>query len=98
MKLTEACEALKAKQCIELKYSGRDRVVEVHAAGYTREEKPIMRVWQIRGGSAGGDFSGWKLLRLDEVASAKVLDEASNAPRPGYKRGDPAIHRIVCQV
>ena len=98
MKLSEACEALNAKQRIELKYSGRDRVVEVHTAGYTRDEKPIMRVWQVRGGSAGGDSSGWKLLRLDEIASFKILDEKSEAPRPGYRKGDPAIQRIVCQL
>jgi hypothetical protein len=98
MRLTEACEALKAKRCIELKYSGRDRVVEVHAAGFTRDEKPIMRVWQVRGGSAGGDSSGWKLLRLDEIGSAKILDEKSEAPRPGYRKGDPAINKLVCEL
>jgi hypothetical protein len=98
VKLTEACEALNAKQRIEFKYSGRDRVVEVHAAGYTRDESPIMLVWQVRGGSTGGDSSGWKLLRLDEIGSSKMLDEKSEAPRPGYRKGDPAIAKIVCEI
>ena len=98
MKLDEACEALNAKQRVELKYSGRDRVVEVHAAGYTRDEKAIMRVWQVRGGSAGGDFSGWKLLRLDEITSSEILDEKSEAPRRGYRKGDPAITKLVCEL
>jgi|SRR6185437_11139893 len=98
MKILEACEALKAKRSVTLKYSGRERVVEIHAVGYTREEQPIMRVWQVRGGSAGGDSSGWKLLRLDEITSAKLWDEKSEAPRPGYRKGDPAISKIVCEV
>lgn len=98
MKLTEACEALNARRCIEVTYSGRDRVVEVHAAGYTRDEKPIMRVWQVRGGSVGGDSSGWKLLRLDEITSSKMLDERAEAPRLGYRKGDPAITKLVCEI
>jgi hypothetical protein len=44
------------------------------------------------------DPSGWKLLRLDEITSAKILDEKSAAPRSGYRKGDPAILRIVCEV
>lgn len=98
MKLSEACEALKAKRRIEINYSGRDRVVEVHAAGYTRDEKPIMRVWQVGGGSASGDFSGWKLLRLDEITSSTMLGDKSDAPRPGYRKGDPAIKNILCEI
>jgi hypothetical protein len=98
MKLAEACEALNATRCVQFRYSGKDRVVEVHAAGYTREGKPIMRAWQVRGGSEGGDPSGWKLFRLDEISSVEFLEEKSKAPRNGYKRGDPAIDKLVCEI
>jgi len=56
-----------------------------------------MRVWQARGGSNSG-ANGWKLLRLDEVVSGHICPEHSNAPRQGYKRGDRAMARIVCQL
>lgn len=92
------CEALRTNSRLEIGYSGRARVIEVHTVGYTRDDEPTMRAWQVRGGSAGGDSSGWKLFRLNEISSAKILDEKSEAPRVGYKRGDPAIQRIVCQV
>jgi predicted DNA-binding transcriptional regulator YafY len=98
MDTSQACEALRSKCRLELKYSGRDRIVEVHAVGYTKEERPIMRAWQVRGGSASGDSSGWKLFRLDEIESAKTLQEISEAPRSGYHRGDPMISRIVCEL
>lgn len=98
MKPSEACGALKAKQRIEFKYSGRDRVIEVHAVGYTHDEKPIMRAWQVRGGSSSGDSAGWKLFHLDEISTGELLDEKSEAPRPGYRKGDPAMARIECEI
>jgi hypothetical protein len=97
VKSSDACEALKNKKCIELRYSGKLRVVEIHAVGYTKDNNPIMRIWQVREVNAGSSPS-WKLLRLDEVESARVVEEESKAPRPGYKRGDPAMQRILCQV
>lgn len=57
-----------------------------------------MRVWQLRGGSVSGERSGWKLLRLDETRGLRILDEASQAPRRDYRKGDKAISRIISQV
>lgn len=98
MWLETACAALGAGKRLELRYDGYSRVVEVHAAGYTKEGNAIMRVWQVRGGSVSGDRSGWKLMRADETFSAHILGELSEAPRKGYKRGDAAMDRITCQV
>jgi hypothetical protein len=98
MNIQQACEAIKSMRRIELRYSGSVRVVEIHAAGYTQAQNPIMRAWQVRGGSSGGSSTGWKLLRIDEVESSIFLDERSEAPRPGYRKGDPAMATIVCEV
>ena len=57
-----------------------------------------MRVWQVQGGSVGGTSVGWKLLRMDEAAELKISEDASEAPREGYKKGDPAMTRIFCEV
>jgi hypothetical protein len=57
-----------------------------------------MRVWQVRGGSVSGERVGWKLMRLDETFSAHVIDEKSNAPRHGYKRGDRDMKIITAQL
>jgi hypothetical protein len=97
VRLELACQALRERKCLELRYDGWARTVEVHAAGYTKEDNAIMRVWQARGGSNSG-ANGWKLLRLDEVVSGHICPEHSNAPRQGYKRGDRAMARIVCQL
>lgn len=98
MWMETAREALTQGRCLEVRYDGFARVVEVHACGYTAKGDAVMRVWQVRGGSASGERTGWKLLRLDEARAVGVLGEPSEAPRPAYKRGDPSMTRIVAQV
>lgn len=93
-----ACTALREGKCLELRYDGFTRVVEVHAVGITEKGNPIMRAWQVRGGSNAGERTGWKLLRLDETFSAHIINEKSEAPRRGYKRGDKVMRIIQGQI
>jgi hypothetical protein len=95
---SEACEALNSGRCLELRYDGYTRVVEVHAVGTSTAGNPVMRVWQVRGGSVSNEPVGWKLMRLDEARSVQVLDEKSAAPRPGYKPGDKGMTSILRQI
>lgn len=93
-----ACDALAKGRCLEIRYDGFVRVVEVHACGTSTAGSFVMRVWQVRGGSVSGERSGWKLLRLDETRGLFLLDETSHAPREGYKRNDRDMVRIFCQI
>jgi hypothetical protein len=88
---------MKDRKRLELSYDGWFRTVEVHAVGFTKENRAVMRVWQTAGGPDGKELVGWKLFRLDEVASAAICARRSAAPRPGYKPDDPAMDVIVCQ-
>jgi hypothetical protein len=94
----KACEAIRTKRCLELIYDGHRRVVEAHVAGTTHNGEALLRAWQVRGGSSSGRFVGWKMFRLAHVESVRLTAEHSQAPREGYRRDDPAIVRIVCQV
>jgi hypothetical protein len=98
MHTSTACEALNKGCLLEVRYDGYTRHVEVHACGFTDGGNAIMRVWQVRGGSVSNEPVGWKLLRLDEAWALAILDEKSAAPRRGYRRGDRAMARIVCQI
>lgn len=93
-----ACDALQQGKRLAVTYDGYTRIVEVHAVGLSTAENPVMRVWQVSGGSASGERTGWKLLRLDKSWRYAILDEVSNAPRSGYKRGDRDIAVIRCQI
>ena len=93
-----ACASLRARRRLELRYNGFIRVVEVHAVGFSKKNEPVARVWQVRGESTGSETVGWKLIRLDQAAGGSILDETSEAPRSGYKSGDRAMTRIVCEL
>lgn len=98
MNTSAACEALNKKLILQVRYDGYFRNVEVHAVGYTQDGNAVMRVWQVSGGSESGERTGWKLLRLDEASSFGLSEDSSSAPRKGYRRGDKAMSRIVCQL
>lgn len=98
MWIDTACRALRERKVLELRYDGYTRSLEVHAVGYTKTGQPMMRAWQVRGGSASGEKVGWKLMRLADALGATISEEESAAPRKGYKRGDPALDRIVCEL
>jgi hypothetical protein len=93
-----ACEALRKGRRLELHYDGFTRVVEVHAVGVAKDGHPLMRVFQVRGGSRGGEPIGWKLMRIDEAIAVNLLDEPSEAPRAGYADHDPALVIVDCAV
>jgi hypothetical protein len=93
-----ACAALRSGHVLQLHYDGYTRDVEVHAVGFTNDDNPIMRVWQVAGGSGSNEPVGWKLLRLDETTGAVVTTERSMAPRDGYSPADPIMKVITCQL
>ena len=98
MWIETAAQALRKARVLELRYHGYARSLEVHACGWTKEGHPVMRAWQVAGGSKRGERQGWKLMRLDEALGAIVTDAVSAAPRKGFKRGDKAMARTVCEV
>lgn len=88
----------RAAVCLELRYDGFSRVVEVHAVGISSAGNPCMRVFQVRGGSVSGESVGWKLMTLDKAFTMHLTDEVSQAPRAGYSRNDRHMERIFWQV
>jgi hypothetical protein len=75
------CEALQAGKRLRVTYDGYSRIVEVHAVGTSRDDNPLMRVWQCSGGSVSNEPIGWKLMRLDKTWSFVIMDERSEVIR-----------------
>lgn len=84
--------------CLELRYSGFTRIVEVHTVGELTTGYRGMRVWQVSGGSVSGESPGWKLMHVDKAFTMHLTEQRSQAPRNGYRRGDSAFSRIDWQV
>lgn len=93
-----ACEALANEKRLLITFGEYSRVVEVHAIGTTADHKPIMRAWQVRGGSHSGSPYDWRHFQLDSSWQYAILDERSEAPRPGYKRDHSLFAFIHCQI
>lgn len=93
-----ACQAIRERRVLALTYAGFTRSVEVHVVGRSRFGEALMRVWQVRGGSVGGQSVGWKMMRLEGVKGARLTAEPSQAPRPGFDPQDPTIARVIGQV
>jgi hypothetical protein len=92
MSIEIACAALAAGRVLDVTYEGAPIRVEVHSAGYSGED-PQVYCWQI----SPADAVGWRLLRLGKAAAMALSDDASGAPRPGYRPGD-SIDRVVCCI
>ena len=90
--------ALKQNKRIHLNYGGHSRTVEVHATGTSKAGKTMIRVWQIGGDSKSKQPVGWKLFNLDGATDLAIADDASEAPRAGYKKGDRAMIDIIAQL
>jgi hypothetical protein len=92
-----AIDAMQRGLVLRLCYPGYDRLVEVHAVGFTFKGQSLIRCWQVAGRGPKGPDSGAKLLVLDEILSAAITLIPSEAPRPGYRRGDKSM-AIIAQL
>lgn len=95
---SDACEILQSRRRVRFVYRDLVRVVEIHAVGLSKSNNPIMRAWMVEGESHSGSPSRWRMFDLDKIGTIEILDIRSDAPRPGYKRGDPSIARILCEL
>lgn len=93
-----AARALQEALCLELIYDGFSRVVEVHLIGEDKNDRPIMLVWQVSGGSSSSESTGWKALKLDDAQSGRLTSIVSKAPRPGFSRQNNAIKTVRAYV
>lgn len=100
MKIRDLAEqAIKLNKLVSLKYRGENRLVEIHAVGRSSKGKPCMRVYQVVAGAEfANDGDGWRMLSLENVEDMKILDMATNAPRPGYKPGDTGMGTIYMEI
>ena len=94
--LGRACESLEKGCCLELYYVGHSVIVELHAVGFDKAGRPAALACK-RNESANGPGE-WQLIYLDEARKVDVSGYFSEAPRPGFRRGDKRFGEICCQL
>lgn len=95
--ITVVKQAIKDRKILELRYHGFFRVVEPHAYGRDKSGQEVLRCYQVSGGSASGERTGWKLLKLREIYTLHIAN-GRFVPRPDYKRNDKDMTNIFEQI
>lgn len=89
--------AVDTRKHLAFDYDGQPRIVEPHALGLNKKGEIVLRAFQVAGGSAT-DPVAWKLFNLTKAGNLTVVDQTSQAPRPGYKPGDRAMAIIITEL
>lgn len=91
--------AIENKRCLSIDYEPGLRLIEPHALGTGSDGQILLRAYQVSGASASGEPEHWKLFRVDRIRDVTPDDTPSEAPRPGYKRGDRAMKQgIISEI
>jgi predicted DNA-binding transcriptional regulator YafY len=83
--------AIKNGHRLKIYYEPGIRIIEPHTVGYSGDNNLLLRAYQTEGASASGEHEHWKLFRVDRIGSVTPTNAPSEAPRPGYKRGDKGM-------
>ncbi len=74
-------EAIAGRRLLQLRYDGKDRVVEPHDYGEQKGSVKLL-VYQLRAsggtpgkGAPGKGTRGWRLLEVSKIAACRILDD-----------------------
>lgn len=93
-----ASAAMKAGKRLKIVYNNEERIVEVHALGMSPKFKPVVRAFQVEGGSFVSETSGWKMFSIDKIEAFEIIEENSLAPREGYNPDDAGMGEVFAEI
>jgi len=93
-------QAIEGRQILDVNYHPGKRTIEPHAYGVGSSGQKLLRAFQTNGATESGEQYGWKLFRVDRfgLPSPEPTGDTFSRTRPGYRRGDKAMSRIIAQV
>ena len=90
------CSAIKSKELIQFNYDKGTRLVEPYCFGLSKNDKEILRAYQIKGSSKSGHPEGWKLFNSSKIEDLKINNELFAI---GHHYGnEPTIKTIYCCI
>lgn len=89
--MIELTQAIETKHLISFTYNGKKRKAEVYCLGVGADEL-LCRCYEVPSG-------GWKLFKVEQMKSVKLLNQRFYFVRSGYNRnGDKSMTEILSQV
>ncbi len=85
--------AISERRVLTFWYGGEPRRVEPHCYGRDTRGHDALRAWEL-----SGSEPGWKLFHVTKMTGLQATAERFQWPRPGYKRGDPIMRQIYCEL
>lgn len=95
---TVVCEAIRARRLLTFEYDGYTRVVKPHGVGQSTASEDMLLAWFVWGHSASGREPGWRMYRLAEMRTVRVLEEEFAGPREGFDLQGARLGRVECVV
>jgi predicted DNA-binding transcriptional regulator YafY len=76
------------------------RYIEPYAVGINSRGNTVVRCWLLKGTSRTGKIDpslvpGWRLFRVDRIASIATTLQQFNAPRKGYNPEDKKMAEVM---
>lgn len=90
-------QAILTRKVLKIRYDGFLRTIEPHTLGCSSHSN-LLSAWQVAGGSVSGEQHGWKLFDLTKIAQIEFDGKIFSFNRPGYKKGDSRMKRIIAEV
>ncbi len=91
------CRAIFERKLLSLTFKYGTGVVEPYCFGRSKEGEDLLRAYQVRGASDGGEPTGWKLFRFEDIV-AMALTEEPFFPRSDFRRNERVFDQIHCQL
>jgi hypothetical protein len=87
-------EAIEKKQLLQFTFKGFQRIAEPHAYGI-KNNKRMLLVYQIAGGTSSGSVPDWRLIPIDEIKNLGKTGQgfaaARELPSGDYGKWDTLI-------
>ncbi len=92
-------KAIAEKRVISVFFHGEGghRLLEPFLLGTTENGIEALRSFQIGGYSNTFNTYGWKIFRVDCIASIEITEAEFSPSRPDYTPDDPVIHNVICR-
>ncbi|WP_414468368.1 hypothetical protein [Methanobacterium sp. ACI-7] len=90
------CSAIKSNKLIQFNYEDSTRIVEPYCYGLSKNDKEVLRAYQIKGSSKSGHPVGWKLFSTSKMENIIISDEFFAI---GHQYStEPVIKTVYCCI